>query len=312
MVPLADVEIGMGTSSWGSGPMWGFGRDYTAKDLQEAFAVAQSNGVLIDTAEIYGRGQSERFIGQFNTHATQPVPIATKFFPFPWRWTPQSLMGALRASLARLQTARVSLYQIHWPLPPVSATSWMKAMTQAAELGLIEYIGVSNYDRDLTLKAFNTLKRFGVMLAANQVKYNLLDRTIEHNGLLSLCKDLGIRVIAYSPLEQGLLTGKYSPANVPAGLRGVIHRRKLGAIQPLIETMRQIGKGYAVDGVIKTPAQVAINWCICQGTLPIPGAKNARQAGQNLGAVGWRLSQEDVAVLSSVSREVNINLESES
>ncbi len=311
MAQLADIEIGIGTSAWGSRLMWGFGQGYSTEDLREAFvATAQSGRVLLDTAEIYAGGKSEQFIGEFAAQLGQSAPIATKFFPFPWRWRQQSLISALRDSLRRLQMASVSLYQMHWPLPPVNVESWMKAMAQAAEIDLIEHVGVSNYNYDRTRQAFNALKGYGIPLAANQVKYNLLDRTIEQSGLLSLCKDLGIRVIAYSPLEQGLLTGKYSPSNVPPGPRGLMYRQQLQTIQPLIDTLRNIGKGYAENGIVKTPAQVAINWCICMGTLPIPGAKNARQAKQNLGATGWRLSQEDVAVLNSVSNEVHMKLES--
>ncbi|MEO0565417.1 MAG: aldo/keto reductase, partial [Chloroflexota bacterium] len=206
------------------------------------------------------------------------------------------------------QTAQVDLYQIHWPLPPVSIETWMRALVQAAEQGLVRSVGVSNYNTQQTLKAQATLAERGIVLASNQVRYSLLDRHIEHNRLLGLCQEMGVRVIAYSPLEQGVLTGKYTPQAPPSGLRGARHRHKLAAVQPLLNTMREIGKGYAEDGIVKTPAQVALNWCICKGTLPIPGAKNARQARANLGATGWRLAPEDVSLLDSLSDDYRRNI----
>ncbi|MCS6911395.1 MAG: aldo/keto reductase, partial [Anaerolineales bacterium] len=118
--------------------------------------------------------------------------------------------------------------------------------------------------------------------------------------LLALCHELDIRFIAYSPLEQGLLTGKYTPQNPPPGIRSQRYRNLLARIQPLITALREIGEAHGG----KTPAQVALNWCICKGTLPIPGAKNAKQAEQNAGALGWRLTQEEVARLDRVSLEV--------
>ncbi len=302
MVALAEYEIGIGTSSWGDSLTWGFGKSYTEADLRDAFeVVCNTPHVLIDTAEIYGLGKSEQYIGQFSRESGGRPTVATKFFPFPWRVNRGSLLDALRRSLGRLRMAQVDLYQIHWPFPPVPVETWMSALVQAAEEGLVRAVGVSNYNKGQTLNAGAALAERGLTLASNQVRYSLLDRKIEYNGLLDLCQNLDVRVIAYSPLEQGLLTGKYTPSAPPPGLRGVRHRRKLAAVQPLVNTMREIGKAYAEDGIVKTPAQVALNWCICKGTLPIPGAKNVRQARANVGAAGWRLAHEDVELLDRLS-----------
>jgi len=306
MNTLAKVEIGVGTSSWGESLTWGFGKGYGAQDLREAFQeiIAHPN-ILIDTAEIYGRGDSESYIGQFNERLagdTQPL-IATKFFPFPWRLAGSSLLAALRASLQRLNIAQVLLYQVHWPLPPRGGAAWMEPLVQAAETGLTRQIGVSNYNTDQLLAAQSILGRSGLNLASNQVRYNLLDRRIEYRGMLDLCADLGIRVIAYSPLAQGLLTGKYTPGNPPPGIRGFRYRQLLSAAEPLISMMRQIGRAYQVDGIVKTPAQVALNWCMCKGALPIPGAKNMRQVQLNIGATGWRLAPEEINILDRLSDE---------
>lgn len=312
MTALANIDVGIGAWAWGDALFWGYGAGYKEQDLRAAFEeIAAHGNVLIDTAEIYARGKSEAFIGQFSTQTHRRPPVATKFAPLPWRWHPNKLLGALRGSLHRLNAAQVDLYQMHWSTPPVRIEAWMDAMARAAEEGLTRAIGVSNYNQEQTQRAYDRLARYGLTLAANQLRYSLLDRTIEQNGLLDLCKQLGVRVIAYSPLEQGLLTGKYTPSKPPPGARSLRYRRQLEAIQPLIQTMRELGKAYAEDGVVKTPAQVAINWCICKGTLPIPGAKNIRQARQNIGAASWHLRSEDIAVLDSMSREITRKTESD-
>jgi pyridoxine 4-dehydrogenase len=131
------------------------------------------------------------------------------------------------------------------------------------------------------------------------VEYHLLDRTIEKNGLLARCQELGIRVIAYSPIAKGLLTGKYSAEKLPPGPRAVTAAATLERAQPLLKTMTRL----AQDCGGKTLAQVALNWCICKGTMPIPGAKNAAQAQENAGALGWRLTPEQVAELDKASDE---------
>ncbi len=140
-----------------------------------------------------------------------------------------------------------------------------------------------------------------IPLASNQVEYSLINRKVEENGLLDLCKELGVTLIAYSPLGQGLLTGKYTPENPPSGIRGLRYRvdllRKTGHLVRLMEDIGQEHGG-------KTPAQVALNWTICKGALPIPGAKNARQARENMEALGWRLTPSQVESLDQASREL--------
>ena len=127
--------------------------------------------------------------------------------------------------------------------------------------------------------------------------YSLLNRGIEKDGLLARCKELGVRLIAYSPIEKGLLTGKYSPENPPPGVRGRRYGELLPKIGPLLKLMTEIGQEHGG----KSKVQVALNWCICKGTLPIPGAKNADQAEENAGALGWKLSDEEVAKLDEAS-----------
>lgn len=296
---LENVEIGTGTWAWGDRLVWGYGRGYSDADLRQVFDASLAAEIcLFDTAEVYGQGRSEQLLGEFIKTTEQKLIIATKFMPYPWRLGKGSLLRALKGSLKRLGVAQVDLYQMHQAMPPVNVETWMSAMTEAVQAGLTREVGVSNYDRSWTQRAYDALAHEGIYLASNQVEYSLIDRQIEKNGLLKLCQELGVRVIAYSPLGMGLLSGKYTPENPPSGIRGArYNRRFLERLVPLLTLMKRIGSDHAG----KTPAQVAINWTICKGTLPIPGAKNIAQAEQNAGAVGWRLSDEEVDILDETS-----------
>lgn len=279
--------------------MWNYGRGYQDDDIRAAFEVSLESGVtFIDTAEAYGRGRSERILGSLLPTAKAPVVVATKFMPLPWRWSKKSLISALRHSLERLKITSVDLYQIHWPWPPVPVETWADALADAVEQGLVKAVGVSNYDEAQMRRAYATLAKRGIPLASNQMEYHLLNRKWELNGLLQACQELSITFIAYSPLAQGALTGKYTPDKPMPGIRGRRYSRSfLEKTQPLIRQMREIGREH--DG--KSPSQVALNWCIGKGTVPIPGAKNVRQAQENAGALGWQLTETEAAALDELS-----------
>jgi len=299
---LGDVEMGIGTWSWGDRLYWGFGKGYDEKGLRDAFHWLMRSGVnFFDTAEVYGQGNSEEMLGRFIAEVEQPVRIATKFMPLPWRLSRKALLRALRKSLNRLGVASVDLYQIHMPLPPVTIETWMQAMAEAVQEGLTKAVGVSNYNREQMQRAFDALSAEGVSLRANQVEYSLLDRHIEKDGLLQASRDLDVRLIAYSPLASGVLTGKYTPENPVQGIRANRYTKdKLEKAQPLIRTLNRIGGMH--EG--KTPAQVALNWVICKGLMPIPGVKTLAQAQVNAGALGWRLSEEEEQLLDETSEAV--------
>ena len=308
----SDIEVralGVGTWAWGDRIVWGFGRGYGEPEVEAAFHASRSAGLdFFDTAEVYGWGISERIVGRLASNPEDgTVPsgmrsaiIGTKFFPYPWRLSRGSLLRSLRASLHRLRLEQVGLYQVHWPFPPVPIETWMAGMAEAVELGLARAVGVSNYSVRQMEAAHAALARRGISLASNQVEFSLLERSPERSGMLDACRDMGVTLIAYSPLAMGLLTGKYGPEK-PLPLQ---RRRRSGGlsrqVEPLIRTLREIG-GEQGD---KTPAQVALNWTICKGTMPIPGAKNASQAAENAGALGWRLTAGQVARLDEVSERI--------
>ena len=123
--------LGLGTWQWGDRMVWSYGKTHTDADIHEAFRVSLEGGItFVDTAEVYGRGRSERLLGECLTGAG-PLVVATKFMPFPWRLRKNSLRSALRASLARLRLDRADLYQVHWPFPPRAVEVWAEGLAAA-------------------------------------------------------------------------------------------------------------------------------------------------------------------------------------
>lgn len=297
---LHALEIGMGGQQFGDRVVWGYGQTHTDKDIQEAFDTSLNLGVrFIDTAEIYGSGKSERIIGTLLKGTDQPVLVATKYFPMPWRFTKNFIPRALKGSLERLGLESVDLYQVHWPSPFMSPETFMEGMVMCVKEGLARTVGVSNFWKQRIMRAYSTLSQHGIPLASNQLPYSLLNRTADKTGTLARCKELGIRVIAYSPLEQGLLTGKYSAENPPTGLRASHYAELIKKLPPIIKVLQQIAQNHG-----KTIPQVALNWVICKGALPIPGAKNAKQAEENAGGAGWRMSDDEVNQLDEVTDNI--------
>jgi aryl-alcohol dehydrogenase-like predicted oxidoreductase len=294
--------LGVGAWSWGDKLNWGYGQGYQSKDIQEAFEVSIEAGInFIDTAESYGNGQSERYVGELIHSTNRTTIVASKFMPYPWRLLKLSLLAAIRQSLKRLNLKQIDLYQIHHPFPPVPIEIWAEALADIIDRGLTKSVGVSNYSTSQMRRAISVLVKRDKMLASNQVEYNLLNRKAEFSGLMGLCKELKVTLIAYSPLAQGLLTGKYTPEKPPPGIRGYRYSRRLiTKIQPLIQIMREIGRSH--DS--KTPSQVGLNWVMYKGAVPIPGSKNGKQAMENAGAMGWSLTSEEVGLLDQESNKI--------
>jgi aryl-alcohol dehydrogenase-like predicted oxidoreductase len=293
------TPIGFGTWAWGDSLFWGYGKDYGEADLKLAFQAAINKGItFLDTAEIYGLGKSEELLGKFIKETNATTQIASKYMPLPWRFRSEDLADAVTASLKRLRMPSMDLYQVHWPFPSLlSQEGLMNALADEVEQGRIKAIGVSNYNAEQMREAHKLLARRGIPLAVNQMRYSLITREIESNGVMAAAQELDVTILAYSPLAQGLLTGKYTATNSPSGARSMDQRFKgagLRKVQPLLEKLSELGEKYG-----KTQAQVALNWLICQpGVIPIPGIKSAAQVEQNAGALGWELSVKEVAELS--------------
>jgi aryl-alcohol dehydrogenase-like predicted oxidoreductase len=301
----AVTPLGIGTWAWGDRLFWGYGNDYDAADLQDAFKTALELDIhFFDTAEVYGFGESEKLLGQFKQQTTQPVQLATKYMPLPWRFNADAVADALTASLKRLQTASITLYQVHSPFDFfMGQPTLMNALANEVQQGRVATVGVSNYSAEQMRRSHALLAERGVSLAVNQVQYSLLARQIETNGILETARELGVTILAYSPLAQGLLTGKYTaePYTPPTGARRLdprFNRSGLEKIAPVVGLLKEIG-----DRHQRTVAQVALNWLIAQGdVMPIPGAKNANQVRQNAGALGWALTEEELAQIDQMTR----------
>jgi aryl-alcohol dehydrogenase-like predicted oxidoreductase len=295
---IAVSPLGVGVWSWGDKSFWGYGQDYTREDVTLAYKACLDTGLnFFDTAEMYGRGESERILGKCIREDGRPVIIASKFAPLPNRLSARSLLKALDASLERLNVKAMDLYQIHWPYSLIGVDALMDALAQAVHSGKVRAVGVSNYGANLMRRAHARLARHDIPLASNQVHYNLIHRKPEKNGVLDACRELNVALIAYSPLEQGLLTGKYrivagqaisvtGPRRFTPAFR-TSQRRK---IEPLLQTMEDVATTHS-----KTVGQVALNWLLSKDEciIPIPGAKNVRQASENAGATSWRLTGEE-------------------
>jgi aryl-alcohol dehydrogenase-like predicted oxidoreductase len=296
--------MGLGTWAWGDRSTWGmngYDRAFTVDTITEAYEASIDAGVtLLDTAEVYGDGESERIIGDLlrnhPDHRARLV-IATKYMPFPWRMPLAArLRASLEASLERLGLPAVDLYQVHGPISLRSHAAMAEALAAVLRDGLTRAVGVSNYSARETRAIHAELTKRGFRLASNQVEYSLLRTMPESGGLLGACKELGVVLLAYSPIGQGRLTGKYSAANPPPDGRN-FSAFPMKEIDPIVAELRRIGEPRG-----KTPSQVALNWLICKGAIPIPGAKNRAQAEQNAGALGWSLSDDEVRSLDRLAK----------
>jgi aryl-alcohol dehydrogenase-like predicted oxidoreductase len=275
-----------------------YGGSYGFEEEKRALEASLAAGVnLFDTAAMYSGGAAERRLGELTRD--QDIIIASKY-PSGFSFRAEDFPKELEASLTRLRRNCIDLYQHHFPSNRVSIPKLMKHLADAVEAGKVKAVGVSNYSAEQMREAHAALAKRGIPLASNQVEYSLLRRKPEVNGVLDTCRELGITLIAYSPLAGGGLTGKYSASQRAGGLRRFLpnfSRKAMDAVQPVIALLRQIGERYS-----KTPSQVALRWLIENPLiLPIPGAKNGKQASENALALSFSLTSEEVEMLSQAT-----------
>jgi aryl-alcohol dehydrogenase-like predicted oxidoreductase len=269
------------------------------EEERRALEVSLEAGVnLFDTAAQYSLGAAERRLGELARG--KDVLIATKF-PSGFSFDPKDFPKEVEATLARLERSSIDLYQHHYPNGRISIPALMDRVADAVEAGEVKAVGVSNYSVVQMRAAHAALARRGIPLASNQVQYSLLYRKPEVDGMLEACRELGITLIAYSPLGMGMLTGKYSTQHRAGGFfRRVLpnfNRKAMLAVQPVLSLLNAIAEKYS-----KTPSQVAIRWLIeNEAVLPIPGAKNGKQAAENAGALSFKLTEQEVDKLNQVS-----------
>lgn len=299
--------MGVGAMVWGQPKGWArwtpaqmaYGPSDGTTEEEQALEASLAAGVdLIDTAAMYSNGASEQRVGELVRG--KAVLVATKFPPGMFSRT-EDFPQALEASLARLGLECVDLYQHHFPSPRVPIPQLMELMADAVKAGKVKAVGVSNYSAEQLRTAHAALAGRGIPLASNQVEYSLLNRKPEVNGVLEACRELGVTLIAYQPLASGALTGKYSAGTRPTGFfrrfMGSFGQKGLQALAPVVALLRETGERYG-----KSPAQVALRWLIENETvLPIPGAKNGKQAAENAGALSFSLTPAEIEALSQAT-----------
>jgi aryl-alcohol dehydrogenase-like predicted oxidoreductase len=275
--------------------------------INKVISLSLEGGInWFDTAELYGNGASEKALSNgLQAAGKKPgeVIIATKWWPV-FRFA-SNISKTIDERIRALVPYPIDLYQVHQPLSFSSTKSEMTIMAELLERKLIKSIGVSNFSAKKMKNAWETLNKTGIPLASNQVRYNLLDRKIESNGVMDFAKNLGVSIIAYSPLAQGLVTGKfhdkpellkniglrrYSPQFKPEGLKNS---------RPVVMLVKELALKYNV-----TPSQVALNWLVSyhgDTVVAIPGATKEIHVKENTGSMSFRLSDEDMIKLDNKS-----------
>jgi aryl-alcohol dehydrogenase-like predicted oxidoreductase len=298
--PVEVVPLGVGCWAWGDKRYWRYEEDLGPHDVVAGFKAARDAGLdFFDTAEAYGAGKSEQLLGWMVRQAPGPVVVASKYAPLRGRGGPAAIEKALAASLRRMGLPHVDLYQLHWAdrdEAPIEAT--MAAFAAAVQAGQARAVGVSNFRAGELRAAHAALARRGIPLATNQVRYSLLDRSPETDGVLETCRELGVTLLAYSPLEQGVLGGRYSADVRPQGLRGEAEwfaPERLAAVAPLLELLGSIAAAHQVD-----MAAIALAWLLAKpGVIPLPGATRGEQVTANARALAVRLSADEIAALDA-------------
>jgi aryl-alcohol dehydrogenase-like predicted oxidoreductase len=288
-------RIGLGAWQFGSAE-WGYGRDYAGQEAHAIVRRALELGVtLFDTAELYGFGRSERILGAALGEDRDSAFLATKIFPV----LPVAPVVEQRAvaSANRLGTRRLDLYQVHQPNPVVRDGSIMRGMRALQRVGLVGEVGVSNYSLDRWRAAEHAL---GSRVLSNQVRYNLIDRSPEQY-LLPFAESTGHVVIAYSPLAQGMLSGKYDrdhrPANRIRASSPLFLPENLDRAGDLIATLREVAEAHAA-----TPAQIALAWVIHHpAVVAIPGASSVGQVESNAAAADIDLTEDEYQALHAAA-----------
>jgi aryl-alcohol dehydrogenase-like predicted oxidoreductase len=308
-ITVSAIGLGCWQFSQGQGILGGFWPVLPQETVNQIVAVSLAGGVTwFDTAESYGGGRSEAVLAAALTAAGKrngEVVVATKWRPF-FR-TAASIRGTIAMRLDCLAPFGIDLHQIHHPYSFASIAAQMHAMADLVEAGRIRSVGVSNFSATAMRAAHGVLASRGIPLASNQVRYSLACRRIEGNGVLDAARELGITIIAFSPLAQGILTGKFhrDPKLIRSrpGPRRWLSAFRHGSLEmsrPVVAAIEEIA---SVRGA--TAAQVALNWLLhARGdvVVAIPGATSVKQAEENTGAMSIRLSESEIARLEEVSR----------
>jgi aryl-alcohol dehydrogenase-like predicted oxidoreductase len=284
--------LGAGTNRWTQGR-----NDEAVFQTFQSLVDAGVN--FFDTAEIYSMGKSERLLGACLQRYRRPVVIASKFLPSPWRLSRVQFMNALDASLNRLGVKTIDLYFIHFPHTLLSVETLMDWMAQAVEAGKVRSVGVSNFNAEQMRRAATRLARYSIPLAANEVRYNLLHRQPEVDGVLDACRELNVALVAYRPLERGRLMPNTAPEALSGSPSSTSGKEEAVPKEEVLQKTLQA----TAQQRRKSVSQVALNWLLRKDehVIPIPGATSARHALENVDSLSWELSDDEFAAIDQAS-----------
>ena len=309
-IPITPIGLGCWQFSNGSGIVGNYWENLVQQTMTNIVDESLKLGInWFDTAEIYGRGNSELALAQ----ALQTLKIAPESVIIASKWWPLfrtsgHILKSIGERLAKLHPYPIDLYQVHQPYGFSGVKSEMNRMADLLEAGKIRSIGISNFCARSMRVAAETLARRGHVLASNQMRYSLLDRRIDQNGVMAAAKELGVTIIAYSPLEQGILTGKFhADKDLIKSRRGprkylrTFKEKGLAKSAPLLGQLEKLAEKYDAS-----PGQIALNWLIHfhgETVVAIPGASKMEHARSNGAAMGFKLSDEDLDLLDKMTTQ---------
>jgi aryl-alcohol dehydrogenase-like predicted oxidoreductase len=294
----------------GGGLAGGYWPEIPFESMVRIVNISLEGGInWFDTAQVYGNGNSERnLVRSLRENGREPgdVVIATKWWPL--LKTAANIRKTIGDRIRFLEGFPIDLYQVHQPFSISSIKAQMNAMTDLVDKGKIKCIGVSNFSNSQMIKAHEALESRGLKLLSNQVHYNLIRRKIERNGVMESAKELGITIIAYSPLEQGILTGKFHRNPALLNRVGFIRKRmfsfgkgKMEKSRPIIDAIQEIAEVHEA-----TSSQVALSWLINyhgDTVVTIPGASKPKHAQENVGTLKLALSRNEMDQLEEMTRD---------
>lgn len=305
-IPVTPIGLGVMQFAGSRGFFRFFQSDISQDEMDAIIQAALDGGInWFDTAEIYGGGNSERALSsalKTAGKADDEVIIGTKWFPL--LRTSSSIARTIDERIRYLDGYTIDLYMVHNPMSFSSPESEMEAMADLVHQNKIRSVGVSNFNAAQMRRAHKILQEHGLPLAVNQVQCSLLNREIETNGVLETARELGVTIVAYTPLGSGLLTGKYH--NNPGLIEGVPRvrrtrlKRQIDHSLPIVNALTGIAEKHQ-----GTPGQAALNWLINfygNTVVAIPGASRVEQARENAGAMAFTLTAAEIDQLDDLSR----------
>ena len=306
-IKLSSIGLGCWQFSKNTGFAGSFWPKLSDKDTLDIVKTTLKGGVnWFDTAELYGWGKSEKSLSEALSQLNIDPElnfIATKWWPL-FRCS-NSIKKTIQKRLDYLNGYPITLHQVHMPLGFSSIEKEMNAMADLVEEGKIKHIGVSNFNQKQMIRAYNALEKRGIHLTSNQMEYSILNREIETNGVMETAQKLKISIIAYSPLAQGIATGKFH--DNPELIKKLHRWRKLKLNKrglslsnslPVIKELKNIAKKHNA-----TAGQIALSWLVNfhHNVFAIPGARTNKQCEYNVGAIKIELSDDELDRLNYIS-----------